>query len=153
MLYVRQQAWLNTAPVPVGPVRRGGKAPEPVSRRAKLEADGREPLMPPVGEFGHMLEYWRDIGFFLAGGMGRAPLSAQEVLAWQNGTQTPLTPWEFQALLDASRRYVEMLKVAEDATCLPPFGAPVQEVDREALSKTIGSAFRSAIAARKKARQ
>lgn len=42
----------------------------------------------------------------MAGGMGPAPLTAQELVAWQQGSGVVLRPWEFRALRNASRAYV-----------------------------------------------
>jgi hypothetical protein len=53
------------------------------------------------------------IGWCLLGGFGAVPLTAQEVRAWCAGMQTALEPWEFEAVLKASRAYCREL-VAED---------------------------------------
>lgn len=41
-----------------------------------------------------------------SGGMGLVPITSVELQAWARGTNTPLLPLEFQAVLDASRGFV-----------------------------------------------
>jgi hypothetical protein len=82
--------------------------------------------------------------------MGAIPLSPVEIQSWQKGTRTDLLPFEFSTLLEMSRGYVWMLHEGEKPESLPPYGDPVREFDREALSKKVSNAFKAFIQARKK---
>lgn len=99
--------------------------------------------MPDPGPLAHLLGYWDAAGMCTAGGMASAPLTAEELLAWQNGAQTPLLPWEFQTVLDISREFVGFLRKAEDPMCPPPYGEAPTETDRVKLSSRLGAAFKA----------
>ena len=106
--------------------------------------------MPDISGAEYLLAHWQSLGRCSAGAMGAIPLSPVEISAWQAGTRTYLLPWEYSTLLEMSRGYVSMIHEGEKPECLPPFGDPVREFDREALSKKVSNAFRAFIQARKK---
>lgn len=50
---------------------------------------------------------WLDsLGWYARGGMGIAPLSAQEIAAWSAGTGHRMAPWEFEVIHAASAAFV-----------------------------------------------
>jgi hypothetical protein len=121
--------------------RRGASAEDRVPRYRQIIEKGGAPMLPNPGPAGYLVDYWKDAGCGLFGGMGITPLTSEEVLAWQNGTHTPLSPWEFQAVLEISRAYAGFLQTAREADCPPPYGATVAEVDREKVGDRLAAAF------------
>lgn len=139
---MQQQAWFEATPVQKVDHKGVAKREEQTPRGTKIRKDGGTPLLPPIGEdLDYLLGYMHRIGFYRSTGMGLVPLSASELAAWQNGSQTPLSSWEFQTLLDMSGAYLRALHEAEDPACPPPYGAPAQTIDRGAVAKGIKSLF------------
>lgn len=106
--------------------------------------------MPDVEGAEYLVSYWQAAGKCNAGAMGPIPLTATDLLAWQQGTRTDLLPWEFSSLLEMSRGYISMIAEGEKLQTPPPFGDPVREFDRESVSKKVTNAFKAFIQARKK---
>lgn len=106
--------------------------------------------MPDVEGAEYLVSYWQSLGKCSAGAMGAIPLSPTEIAAWQKGTQTALLPFEFTALLEMSRGYVSMLHEGEKPECLPPYGDPIKDFDREALGKKVSNAFKAFLQAKRK---
>lgn len=106
--------------------------------------------MPDIGDGEYLIAYWQDIGLAQSGGFGSAPLSCLEVEAWQRCTGICLEPWEFKILRDMSRSYLSQLQEGEKPECPPPYGDPVQDFDREAVSKKVSNAFKAFILAKHK---
>jgi hypothetical protein len=77
--------------------------------RLDLRLDKGMPLGLPYVEAAHVLGYLSGMGWSLSSGMGQAPLTSTEVQAWCMGMQVDLDPWEFEAVLLASRSYCEQL--------------------------------------------
>lgn len=66
------------------------------------------------------------------------PLPAQEIHAWASGTGHRLQGWEFRALLDASRAYVdEYLAERSD----PPDGQDETLADPDVVNERIANLF------------
>jgi len=105
--------------------------------------------MPDVGESVFVVAYWHDVGMVLPGGMGPVPLTASELIAWQQGTGTDLQPWEFSALMEMSRVYLAARQEGEKPECPPPYGDPVNEFDRATVVKKVTGAFKAFIQAKK----
>jgi hypothetical protein len=119
-LHVRQIAWLRAAPsADENPI--SGIKLAPLSRLEKLKADGLEPDLPEVSA-AYLLSYLWDAGPVIANGVGGAPLSSIELMAWQEGAGIELQPWEFRLLRRLSSDYVAESRKAEDKNCPPPFG-------------------------------
>lgn len=81
--------------------------------------------MPEVDHAAYLLGHLFEVGPLLSGGMGPAPLSAQELLAWQQLRAITLSPWESATLMQLSRSYLSELQQASD----PKRPAPWQPVD------------------------
>lgn len=117
------------------PEKPGGKGElEQQTRWERLTADSQPVPLPPLSAR-YLLDWLSDLGFVSAGGMGPAPLSALEMQAWCQMTNTALQPWEFDALRAASRAYCAQ-SVAKD-----PF-APW--ADRESSARpTVAGRFKA----------
>lgn len=87
---------------------------------------------------------------FESTGMGAAPLSSREIVAWQEGSGIILQPWEFHILRDMSRAYLAQLHESEKPDCPPPYGDPVNNFDRDVVSKKVSNAFQALMQAKRK---
>lgn len=87
---------------------------------------------------------------FEATGMGPTPLSAAEIDAWQRGCGIELQAWEFHILREMSRAYLAQLHESEKPDCPPPYGDPVNDFDRDVVSKKVSNAFQAFIQAKRK---
>lgn len=74
--------------------------------------------MLPNIEASHIVAWLGELGWCGAAGMGIAPLSAVEVLAWAALTDTQMQPWEYRALRSASVAYVAQTNTDTPA---PPY--------------------------------
>lgn len=83
------------------------------------------------------------------GGMGLVQLSAQEIQAWSDCSGIELNPWEFLAIRKMSFSYIKQLNESERPDCPPPFGDPVNQIDRDVVQQKITSAFKSFILSKK----
>lgn len=86
----------------------------------QVESDGGAIEMPELS-MPYLWARLNDAGMYGQGGMGPAPLSCTELLAWCQGTGLTLAPWEFCAIRAASRAFVAQLSNKDDA---PPYGDP-----------------------------
>lgn len=73
-------------------------------------------------------------------GMGQAPLSWQEIEAWQVLNGISLKPWELSIIRKASAVYVEQSQLSGKVDCPPP--GKVVEQEPEKLAKHIKSILR-----------
>lgn len=102
--------------------KKGGKAPpRGISRLAKYQKDGITPRMPPLS-VGYLVDYLWEIGPTMAAGMGEAPITHGELLAWQENTGIELESWEARLLRRLSIEYLNQSHLATDPHCKPPFG-------------------------------
>ncbi len=138
-------AWLHSSPTAKGVADQAQRQ----TRGEKIITNGGRPLYPDVGEAMYLVGYWRDIGFVSAGGMGAQPLTCVEVMAWQQGAGVSLTPWEFSAIRDMSRSYLEQSRISDKPECPPPYGNPVNEFDRTIVSKKVTNAFQAFMQAKR----
>lgn len=123
--------------------------PEQLTRAQKIERNGGFPLFPSVGNADYVITYWHDLGIVEAGAMGPIPLSAKEILSWQECTGIDLQAWEFRVLREMSRRYLIQHEESKKPECSPPFGDPVNEFDRGVVSKKVSNAFKAFIQAKR----
>ena len=105
--------------------------------------------MPFLGEAEYVVKYWQDMGLVSPGVNGPTPLSSQEIVSWSIGTGNELSSWEFQILREISKAYLVELREAEKPERLPPYGDPVNEFDREMVSKKVTNAFKAFIQAKR----
>lgn len=101
------------------------KAPS-VSRLQRLKdqvSDGwYEPDMPDV-RCSYLLNWLFEIGPVLSGGMGAAPISNEELLAWQQNIRIRLSSWEARTILRLSRDYLNESQKAEKRDCPQPWSS------------------------------
>lgn len=136
-LYVRQSAWLNTAP---------DKAE--LSRLQAMEKDQLEPDLPEVDAPWLLGHFW-EAGPTSPGPMGEAPLSFQEIQAWQQQTGTELAPWAVRLLRRLSREYLEAAHAARSADCPAPYTSPEgARRNAQAIDRQIRLAMKSYFAAK-----
>lgn len=121
-----------------------------LSRADDIEARGGVPLMPDLGHEVYLWVHLSNAGLCMSGFNGAVPLTASELAAWQQGTKTYLSPWDFSTILALSRAYCSELVRAKNPDQLPPYGNPFNEFDRTKLAKTISNNFKAFIAASKK---
>ncbi len=114
-------------------------------------AQGGEPALPDVGEVSYLLGYWQDLGLVASGAMGAVRLSAQELMAWQEGSAITLDPWEFRVLREMSAHYISSLHESAapefpaplSDSHSPTLGAPSSEPDRVLIQKKVVKQFKA----------
>lgn len=108
-----------------------------MTRLERMEAQGRQPPLPPMGMAGHLVGYLFEVGPVGYGAMGPVPLSHSELAAWQGNTGIELSAWEAKALRRLSMDYLSASNAAQEPDC-PPFYAdkPVVE-NRTAVSNAV----------------
>jgi len=124
-MWARQQAWLSSS------VKGSDGKATATTRAQQIEGDGGTIRLPEV-QANHLVSVLIGAGMCLSGGMAAAPITATELTAWCNGAGRTLAPWEFTAVLAASRAYVSQTH-SEDG--LPPYGDTSDLSDPEVLSR------------------
>ena len=143
-LYVRQRAWLSTAPEK--PPHDKSNTPQH-SRIERLRTDHKdvdyEPDMPQI-DAPHIIGYLYEIGPTMSTGMGLTPISFEEILAWQSLTGIELDPWETRILRRLSYDYLSESHKAEKADYPAPWQpADLTQETRDAISKKVQNSLRS----------
>ncbi|RYF70394.1 MAG: hypothetical protein EOO22_14420 [Comamonadaceae bacterium] len=108
-----------------------------------MKASGRRLAMPPIGgEAAHpLIDYFWEVGPTESTGMGPAPLTFQELHAWQMQMGLDLPPWQVRQLQLMSRAFLSESIRAEKPDCPAPWAAPA--LDRPAVAKHIRNLLRS----------
>lgn len=68
--------------------------------------------MPPLDCGDYLVRHLFEIGPVMSGSSGAAPVTHQEITAWQVLTRVPLQPWEARFLRGMSLAYVGELHAA-----------------------------------------
>ena len=149
----RTLAWLNAVPeappTPKGPVKR--KPPgERKTRLQEMEAKGREPDLPDVGDAQYLIDYLMEIGPVSPAGMGVDRISPRDLQAWQEMTGIELHLWESRTLRRLSGEYASESHRATAHDCPPPWLHMPDDDHRDALSKGLQAALRDRIAGPKR---
>lgn len=118
-LYVRQIAWLNTAPDPPKNAKGQGKPPVRIKR---MKADGI-PVELPDNPSPYLVDWLMEIGPLSTGGMGPACLSWTDIRDWERLTGNQLDPWEARTLRRLSRDFVDQMNKAKEANCPAPYSS------------------------------
>ena len=105
-------------------------------------------MFPELGKGEYLLSHWFELGLTATSGMGLCPLSFQEIKAFSQCIGVELLSWESVTLRRMSVEYLTQLSAGETPECLPPYGDPVNQFDREIVEKKISSALRALISAR-----
>jgi hypothetical protein len=101
--------------------------PKPTSRMKRL-IDGGQPIPLPEINVDYILAYLWEVGPTISGGMGEAPLSHAELLAWQTNVGIDLQPWESRMLRRLSVDYLVESQNATEPDCPAPFGAITRRI-------------------------
>lgn len=99
-----------------------------------MKAAGKDPQFPSVEHYENLLEHLSEVGPVATTGMGIAPISFQEIEAWQRCTEVQLSGWEASTLRDLSVTYVEQYNRSESPNCPEPYQ---REIDREAVASSM----------------
>lgn len=129
-------AWLHSPAAQPGGNPTGSTA---MCRAQQLQADGQRIYTPPV-TVAYLCNYLDQIGLTQSNGFGLSPLSPADILGWQQGTATPLAPWEFDLLLAASRAYVNYPRSADQA---PPCAEQITTAQPDVIDRRLRAGFAS----------
>lgn len=142
-LAVRQLAWLNTAPRDERKVALTSRAAEePVSRLKQMQADGIEPMMPPVPPAPY-LDWLLELGPTEAAGMGVVAVGWRTIDAWCSRTGVDLAPWEARLLRRLSGEWLAESDRARKPDCPAPWGGETVEGNRAAVAAKVGAALKA----------
>jgi hypothetical protein len=141
-LYVRQLAWLNTAPRVDHKVDPEAKA---VTRVKKLKVDDG-PINLPPNPADFITDWLMEIGPI----MGDRPISEQELAAWQSNSGIELDAWEARTIRRLSKAFLSQHHEAEEPECPEPFVSD-EAADVEAREQYIDASIEALFAGFKKA--
>lgn len=96
--------------------------------RAVRKNDDFNPRMPPLTVSDHIVGYLFEIGPIVTTGMGTAPISHQEMQAWQHNVGIALEPWQARLIRQLSHDYIAEMQRAEKPDCPAPWGDLHKEV-------------------------
>lgn len=135
------------------PKNRALTTAEPAPRYETMKASGIVPQLPPA-PLPYMIEWLFEIGPTIPGGMSPAPIGWRDMEAWQSIVGVELLPWEGKLLRQLSAEFVNMSFLAKEPDCPPPW-APDREVtvNRDAVSRKLGNAFRAMVEAQTRGRK
>ena len=120
-LYVRQLAWLHTAPQRDAKDRSTTPVMSRLTRmRWEVKDDDYMPKMPDTAGAEYLLGYLLEIGPVLSSGMGPGVLTYQEIDAWARLNSINIQPWEVRCLRRLSTDYLTQARAAERSTCPAP---------------------------------
>lgn len=97
--------------------------------------------MPPIGA-AYLVEHLFEVGPVLSGGMGPAPLTHVELVAWQWDVGIRLEPWEARFLHRLSCEYIAESQKAEARDAPPPWQQEATDERRKKVVKHIRNVLR-----------
>ncbi len=107
-----------------------------------MREKGREPRLPDA-PLPYLIEYLFEVGPTESGGLGPAPLSHQELAAWQSNMRRRLQPWEISMLRRLSVQWIVEAQRAEDPDAPPPWdGEVVTAEEKRAVAGNLREALR-----------
>lgn len=142
-LYVRQLAWLHTAPKPK-PIKSKTMQPiqvKTVTRLAQLQADGITPDLPAAGPAHYLVGHLFEAGPVSVGGMGPSPIDWAVIEKWQSATSIRLNAWEKRMLRTLSCTFVGAQQEAADPDCPAPYTAAPTPQRRAAVERKLRAAM------------
>lgn len=92
-----------------------------LSRREKIEEKDGLIKMPEVVCGEHLIKHLFEIGPTMQAGLGGAPISFQEIKAWQEVTKINLNGWEARILKRLSNDYLIESQKARDSDYPAPY--------------------------------
>lgn len=110
--------------------------------RAELLRSRKKPLPLPPNEAPELLDLLLRFGPCMNFGSGPVPVTAQELHAWMQGTQTCLSAWEFETLLAMSHGYASELGAASDPTRAAPWTSTPTADQRKQVAKSTKALLR-----------
>jgi len=116
----------------------------PRDKKGKLlraRAEGYKGKQPDPGPLGYLLEYLKEVGPAMVNGNFPAPVSWQEIQAWQELTGINLDAFEAQIIRELSCVYAEQYVKSEKIECPPPWVDA--QADKTAISERVKRLFRS----------
>lgn len=125
---MRHNAWLGAVPEAKESTQADSAE---LSRRERIERDGGEIDMPPLGEGEYLIAYLYELGPTVAAGIGAGPVTFVEMAAWQAACGFELEPWEAHLLRRLSIDYLAESHRATKQNCPPPY------LDSRALQRAI----------------
>ncbi len=137
-LFVRQQAWLGTAPE-----RDKNDKFDPEPRIKAMMARGEE-IPIPDNPAKYLTDWLFEIGPSVPGGMSAAPIGWRDMAAWQDLSGVELLPWEAKTLRSLSRDFVAASHDARKRDCPPPWDGVETAEDRDQRRKTVDAKLRAA---------
>lgn len=114
------------------------------SRLDDLRDRGGVPDLPDIDDLEYLVKVLERCGVCKSGFNGVEPLNSVDVMEWQRGTKYPLSGWEFQAIIDASRAYCSQYHQSKDPLTPAPYRSKI-DFNRSVISDKLTSAFRSRI--------
>jgi hypothetical protein len=136
---VRSIAWLNAVPVSDNKTLK-----ERLTRRESFEARGEEINLPECS-LPFMVGYFMEVGPVVSTGMGPAPISWQDLLAWQSCIGVCLPPWQLRMLVGMSQEYVSFSRKAEKPDCPAPWVEEMDDDRRLSIARRLKMGFKSMI--------
>lgn len=136
-LFVRQQAWLCTAPD-----RGKGEKFDPPSRIDAMRKRGDHVPIPP-NPAPYLTGWLFEIGPTVPGGMSPAPLGWLDMAAWQGISGVELLPWEASLIRQLSRVFVSASHDARKRDCPAPWTGIETADDVERQRSTVDAKLKS----------
>lgn len=107
--------------------------------------------MPPVpGWARHLLDHFLEAGPASHAAGGVVPLPFSEIVAWQQATDTELTPWEARLVRRLSVEYVTQYAVSDSPDAPAPWGAEADDQQRDAVARRVRLIFGARASAKRK---
>jgi hypothetical protein len=111
-------------------------------RGMKWRDAGQWPPMPET-TMPELFMSFMSAGPSMSGDMGEKPLTAQELMAWKQGTGTILSGWEFETILMLSQEYCAMKSQADSPACPAPWINYTDGMDKKKTAKDIKALLRN----------
>jgi hypothetical protein len=141
-LYVRQNAWLNTAPERAKNDKSEGPRLSRIEMLRKAKGEDHQPEMPQV-DAAYLISYLWEVGPTMAAGGYAGPVTHEELMAWMELTGIELQPWEVRFIRRLSGEYLVESRRAEKADCHEPLRERDDYVlDLSAVAKSMQQALK-----------
>ena len=141
-LYVRQLAWLGTAPKPRSAKQiKPDTDAEPLTRLQRMAIDDLAPDFPTI-RTPWVIDWLMEVGPTDPGAMGAVPISWATIGQWQHCMCLDLPPWQARLLRRLSMEFVAETVRAREPDCPPPWTA-TSVLNRDEVSRKVTNAFRA----------
>jgi hypothetical protein len=141
-LYVRQLAWLGTAPKPRSTKQtKPDTDAEPLTRLQRMTIDDMAPDFPPI-RTPWVIDWLMEVGPTDPGAMSAVPITWSSIEHWQHCMGHDLPPWVAKLLRRLSVEFVAETVRAREPDCPPPWTA-TSSLNRDEVSRKVTNAFRA----------